>query len=420
MEESTIQNNNTNQKTNTINDINNKIGKILENNLIANLIIIFIGLIASGFITSSIFILMNNRISRFLMDSEYSFTLFTPFFHLFYFFSLSLIFYINKNFNLKNILITFLSVIFILIVDLSTGFFIGTAAIDNMDFFVQISIIKYIFNNIIFFIILALSYNGFQVLNSKSISEFFTFSADISIFAGLIAGVVSAVFGIFAAIVLFLIKDIIGSLDDDIIIKLIVLSGSFFTSLFPFLVYTVYRNMKTNISIYLSRILMPFSLLFIFILLILLLMPDISPYDNRVSFILYNIMLAIIVLNMFFIRIDYKSSIFTKALYIVLPLIAIIFDILVLTSSLYRLAEYGISPNKITLIGTNLIMLGNLIFITFLNIKSILIIFKKPDSIPNIKEITIGDTKSVFYIYIYGVWAFIVCFIMPVLYSIFG
>ncbi|WP_300759083.1 hypothetical protein [uncultured Brachyspira sp.] len=420
MEESTIQNNNTNQKTNTINDINNKIGKILENNLIANLIIIFIGLIASGFITSSIFILMNNRISRFLMDSEYSFTLFTPFFHLFYFFSLSLIFYINKNFNLKNILITFLSVIFILIVDLSTGFFIGTAAIDNMDFFVQISIIKYIFNNIIFFIILALSYNGFQVLNSKSISEFFTFSADISIFAGLIAGVVSAVFGIFAAIVLFLIKDIIGSLDNDIIIKLIVLSGSFFTSLFPFLVYTVYRNMKTNISIYLSRILMPFSLLFIFILLILLLMPDISPYDNRVSFILYNIMLAIIVLNMFFIRIDYKSSIFTKALYIVLPLIAIIFDILVLTSSLYRLAEYGISPNKITLIGTNLIMLGNLIFITFLNIKSILIIFKKPDSIPNIKEITIGDTKSVFYIYIYGVWAFIVCFIMPVLYSIFG
>ncbi|ADG72443.1 hypothetical protein [Brachyspira murdochii] len=420
MEESTIQNNNTNQKTNTINDINNKIGKILENNLISNLIIIFIGLIASIFITATIFILMNNRISRFLMDSEYSFTLFTPFFHLFYFFSLSLIFYINKNFNLKNILITLLSVIFILIVDLSTGFFIGTAAIDNMDFFVQISIIKYIFNNIIFFIILALSYNGFQVLNSKSISEFFTFSADILIFAGLIASVVSTVFGIFAAIVLFLIKDIIGSLDDEIIIKLIVLSGSFFTSLFPFLVYTVYRNMKTNISIYLSRILMPFSLLFIFILLILLLMPDISPYDNRVSFILYNIMLAVIVLNMFFIRIDYKSSIFTKALYIVLPLIAIIFDILVLTSSLYRLVEYGISPNKIVLVGTNLIMLGNLIFITFLNIKSILIIFKKTDSIPNIKEITIGNTKSVFYIYIYGAWAFIVCFIIPVLYSIFG
>ena len=404
-------------KTNIINDINNKICKILENNLISNLIIIFIGLIASAVITGTVLIFMNNKISRLLIDSEYFFSLLTPFFNLFYFFSLSLIFYINKNFNLKNILITFLSVIFILIVDLSTSFFIRSVAIDNRDFFEQISIIKYIFNNIIFFIIIALSYNGFQVLNSKSISEFFTFSADILIFAGLIAGVVSTVFGIFAAIVIFSIKDIIGSLDDEIIIKLIVLSISFFTSLFPFLVYTVYRKIKTNISIYLSRILMPFSLLFIFILLLLLLMPDIRPYDNRVSFILYNIMLAVIVLNIFFVRIDYKSSIFTKALYIVLPIIAIIFDILVLTSSLYRLIEYGISPNKIVLVGTNLIMLGNLIFITFFNIKSILIIFKKTDNIPNIKEIIIGDTKSSLYIYVYAAWAFIVCFIIPIFYT---
>ncbi|WP_297207886.1 hypothetical protein [uncultured Brachyspira sp.] len=404
-------------KTNIINDINNKICKILENNLISNLIIIFIGLIASAVITGTVLIFMNNKISRLLIDSEYFFSLLTPFFHLFYFFSLSLIFYINKNFNLKNILITFLSVIFIFIVDLSTSFFIRSVAIDNRDFFEQISIIKYIFNNIIFFIIIALSYNGFQVLNSKSISEFFTFSADILIFAGLIAGVVSTVFGIFAAIVIFSIKDIIGSLDDEIIIKLIVLSISFFTSLFPFLVYTVYRKIKTNISIYLSRILMPFSLLFIFILLLLLLMPDIRPYDNRVSFILYNIMLAVIVLNIFFVRIDYKSSIFTKALYIVLPIIAIIFDILVLTSSLYRLIEYGISPNKIVLVGTNLIMLGNLIFITFFNIKSILIIFKKTDNIPNIKEIIIGDTKSSLYIYVYAAWAFIVCFIIPIFYT---
>ncbi|MBW5380454.1 hypothetical protein E6A52_06975, partial [Brachyspira hampsonii] len=103
MEENNIQNNTITEKTNTINDINSKIGKILENNLISNLIIIFIGLIASSLITIAAFIFMDNRISRFLMYSEYLFLL-IPFFHLFYFFSLSLIFYINKNFNLKNIL----------------------------------------------------------------------------------------------------------------------------------------------------------------------------------------------------------------------------------------------------------------------------------------------------------------------------
>ena len=66
-------------KTNIINDINNKICKILENNLISNLIIIFIGLIASAVITGTVLIFMNNKISRLLIDSEYFFSLLTPF-----------------------------------------------------------------------------------------------------------------------------------------------------------------------------------------------------------------------------------------------------------------------------------------------------------------------------------------------------
>ncbi|WIH88456.1 hypothetical protein [Brachyspira pilosicoli] len=410
-----------NKLINNIDNINIKIRKILENNLIANLIIIAIGFIAS--LAMSIYSYLN--IAK-LIDNVYSTTNFNIFFidsfyfYIFYFFCFSLIFNINSKFNLINIAIIFLSFLFVSILNLSTTFFAVINTIENMELYSQFYYIKYIFSVIIFFIIIALSYNGFQVLNSKTISEFFTFSADISIFACLIAGVVSTVFGIFATIVIFLIKDIFNILDEEIIIKLIVLSISFLSSIFPFLVYIVYKKMKTNISIYLSRILMPFSLLFIFILLLLLLMPDIRPYDNRVTFVLYNIMLAVIVLNMFFVRADYKSSIFTKALYIVLPIVAILFDILVLTSSLYRLAEYGITPNKITLVGTNLVMLGNLVFITFFNIKSILNIFKNNEDIKDIKNITIGDTKNVLYIYVYAAWAFIVCFIMPLFYIFFS
>lgn len=410
-----------NKLINNIDNINIKIRKILENNLIANLIIIAIGFIAS--LAMSIYSYLN--IAK-LIDNVYSTTNFNIFFidsfyfYIFYFFCFSLIFNINSKFNLRNIAIIFLSFLFVSIINLSTIFFSAIGTIENIKVYSQFYYIKYIFSVIIFFIIIALSYNGFQVLNSKTISEFFTFSADISIFAALITGVVSTVFGIFIAIVLYLIQDIIQSLDEKVIIKLIVLSISFLSSIFPFLVYIVYKKMKTNISIYLSRILMPFSLLFIFILLILLLMPDIRPYDNRVTFILYNIMLAVIVLNMFFVRVDYKSSIFTKALYIVLPIVAILFDILVLTSSLYRLAEYGITPNKITLVGTNLVMLGNLVFITFFNIKSILNIFKNNEDIKDIKNITIGDTKNVLYIYVYAAWAFIVCFIMPLFYNFFN
>ena len=227
-----------NKLINNIDNINTKIIKILENNLIANLIIIAIGFIAS--LAMSIYSYLN--IAK-LIDNVYSTTNFNIFFidsfyfYIFYFFCFSLIFNINSKFNLRNIAIIFLSFLFVSIINLSTTFFAVINTIENMELYSQFYYIKYIFSVIIFFIIIALSYNGFQVLNSKTISEFFTFSADISIFnsktisefftfsadisifAALITGVVSTVFGIFIAIVLYLIQDIIQSLDEKVIIE---------------------------------------------------------------------------------------------------------------------------------------------------------------------------------------------------------
>lgn len=187
---------------NNIVNINTKIRKILENNLIANLIIIAIGFIASSAMT--IYSYLNILNIDKLIDSIYSANNFNIlfidsfYFYIFYFFCFSLIFNINSKFNLRNIAIIFLSFLFVSIINLSTIFFSAIGTIENIKVYSQFYYIKYVFSVIIFFIIIALSYNGFQVLNSKTISEFFTFSADISIFAALIASVVSTVFGIYS------------------------------------------------------------------------------------------------------------------------------------------------------------------------------------------------------------------------------
>ena len=118
--------------------------------------------------------------------------------------------------------------------------------------------------------------------------------------------------------------------------------------------------------------------------------------------------------NLFFVRMDYKSSIFTKLVYIVFPIIAFIFNIIILTSTIYRIKEYGISPNKLTLIFTNIVMLIHFIFIILDNIKSL----KKLSSIKNIKDIILTNNRS-YYVYVYGIVAFIVCFIMPLFYNAF-
>ncbi len=126
MEENTIQNNNTNEKINVINNINLKIGKILENNLISNLIIIAIGFIASLAMTIYSFLKIVNIYK--IIDSVDAVSNFNNFFigsfyfYIFYFFCFSVIFNINSKFNLKNIVIIFLSFLFISIINLSTIF----------------------------------------------------------------------------------------------------------------------------------------------------------------------------------------------------------------------------------------------------------------------------------------------------------
>lgn len=154
-----------NKLINNIDNINTKIIKILENNLIANLIIIAIGFIAS--LAMSIYSYLN--IAK-LIDNVYSTTNFNIFFidsfyfYIFYFLCFSLIFNINSKFNLRNIAIIFLSFLFVSIINLSTIFFSAIGTIENIKVYSQFYYIKYIFSVIIFFIIIALSYNGFQVL----------------------------------------------------------------------------------------------------------------------------------------------------------------------------------------------------------------------------------------------------------------
>ena len=145
---------------NNIDNINTKIIKILENNLIANLIIIAIGFIAS--LAMSIYSYLN--IAK-LIDNVYSTTNFNIFFidsfyfYIFYFLCFSLIFNINSKFNLRNIAIIFLSFLFVSIINLSTIFFSAIGTIENIKVYSQFYYIKYIFSVIIFFIIIVLEFN---------------------------------------------------------------------------------------------------------------------------------------------------------------------------------------------------------------------------------------------------------------------
>jgi len=95
-----------------------------------------------------------------------------------------------------------------------------------------------------------------------------------------------------------------------------------------------------------------------------------------------------------FTSINGINNVIINACFNILPIVAVILNGITMSATIFRLAEFGITPNKITLLGTNILMLGHLVYIIILKIK------KNVD-------------KNVMYLSTYFFWALIVVFIFP-------
>lgn len=334
------------------------------------------------------------------------------YFQVFYFFCYSFLFSINSNFenvNKRTILITFLSFLLVFLLSIFTSAPLKDSIPNMLDFFMSnIMINKSILSYIMFFIIILLADNNFHNNTYNS----FTKIGDI-IFFSIIAAIIAFVFWVFIVFLYdkFIFRaDIISDLE-PLIEKLIFMSIVFVFSLIPFIFFFVQKRFKTVLSIYISRGLLFLYSFLIFASFFALLYEPIRPFYNTKSFIIYNVLLILSVLTLYFIRADYKAGVITKAMYIIFPILAFLFNILVLSASIYRVIISENKINEISIAVLNAIIVVNLIYIIIQNIKSIITTLKNNI---NINEAVIGNNKIYSFIYIYGIYSFIFSFIAPI------
>ena len=334
------------------------------------------------------------------------------YFQVFYFFCYSFLFSINsnfENFNKKTILITFLSFLLLFLLGIFTSAPLKNEIPDMLEFFMSnIMINKSILSYIMFFIIILLADNNFKNNTYNS----FTKIGDI-IFFSTIAAIIAFVFWVFIVFLYdkFIFRaDIVSDLE-PLIEKLIFMSIVFVISIIPFIFFFVQKRFKTVLSIYISRGLLFLYSFLIFALFFALLYEPIIPFYNTKSFIIYNALLILSVFTLYFVRADYKAGIITKAMYIIFPILALLFNILVLGTSIYRVIISENKINEISIAVLNAIIAINLVYIIIQNIKSIFKILKNNI---NINEAVIGNNKIYSFIYIYGIYSFIFSFIAPI------
>lgn len=334
------------------------------------------------------------------------------YFQVFYFFCYSFLFSINSNFenvNKRSVLITFLSFLLVLLLGIFTSAPLKDEIPNMLDFFMSnIMINKSILSYIIFFIIIVLADNNFK----NNISNSFTKLGDI-IFFSAIAAIIAFIFWIFIVFLYdrFIFRTDIASDLEPLIEKLIFMSIIFVLSIIPFIFFFIQKRFKTVLSIYISRVLLFIYSFLIFILFFALLYEPIRPFENMKSFIVYNILLYLFVFTLYFVRADYKAGIITKAIYIIFPILAFLFNILVLGASIYRVIISEVKINEVSITVLNTIIAVNLTYIIVQNIKSIITTLKNN---VNINEAIIGNNKIYSFIYVYGIYSFIFSFIAPI------
>ena len=176
--------------------------------------------------------------------------------------------------------------------------------------------------------------------------------------------------------------------------------------------YLVSMNLKIakNITPYIAKIFSPLVLITLLVYLVTVIWSGKNPFLDRDFLLTFNgIILGVLVVTIFSIiesDSDEKKNIFD---YINLALIglALMIDIVALSAIVFRLSSYGITPNRVAVLGVNVLICANLIWIMFSYIR-----FLQNKSGP----LTIQDAVTK-YLPVYGLWAAFVIFAFPIIFN---
>jgi hypothetical protein len=144
----------------------------------------------------------------------------------------------------------------------------------------------------------------------------------------------------------------------------LVLAASPFVSLL-----VIESNNRIKLSFIIANIFLPLILVSLIVFGIISAFTETKPYENRDIFIVYNIMMVVVICVLIFTGIKGANNKVINICSYILPIVTVILDIITISAAVYRLNKFGITPNKITVLGTNIIMFGHLVYMIYLKFK---------------------------------------------------
>jgi hypothetical protein len=165
-------------------------------------------------------------------------------------------------------------------------------------------------------------------------------------------------------------------------------------------------QLVNRVSPIIAKIFSPLVLITLVIYLVAILFSGKDPYKDRDFLMVFNFLLiGVMAIILFSVAESSKKSENRKSGFILfaLSIVTVIVNGIALSAILFRISAWGITPNRLAVLGANILMLTNLLMVTFKLYKYVS------------KKATVSEVENSISIFlpIYILWTIIVTFIFP-------
>ena len=245
---------------------------------------------------------------------------------------------------------------------------------------------------------------GGKFIATNNKINFLRFNGDLLVLIGLM--IIAS--GIFAIITINLFAVIKVNIENIFINYIMAIILSIIPLVAAFLVQNN-RHLVNKVSPIIARIFTPLVTIMLFVFLVTILFTGTFPAKNREYLLLFNVLLiAVMALILFSLSevTKHTEQRYNHLILFLLSLLAIIVNGVALASILYRINDFGFTPNRFAVLGGDILILVNLLLVSFN-------LFKVVKGRVEVEKV---ESSIALFLPLYFVWTAFVTFGFPILF----
>lgn len=253
--------------------------------------------------------------------------------------------------------------------------------------------------------LLGYAYLGKSYNNPQKRIGFLKYNGDL-----LVMSVIILLAGMLFTVITFGLFELIGIKIEQFYMQYIAIWGIAGVPMIATYLINTNPQIINKVTPIIAKIFTPLAFINLSIYLATLISKGKYPHHDRNLLLIYNALLVGVLALIFFsvaeIEKD-KKGYYQSVLLFALSFLTIIINTIALSAISFRIIEYGLTPNRVAVLGGNLIIFGNLCIVAWQLFKAI----------KNNTALTAVQDSIAKYLPIYAVWVGMVAFILPIVFG---